>query len=299
MTERPVLVATDLSAPADEAIRQGDEWARLRGARLCVCHVAPRLFGSEMLFPQRVQKQVVEQAAFEARLAAQLRERVVATTGRDRDDFDVILDEGAPYAEIVREAESLGAGWIVVASHALSGLTHVFLGDVAERVVRYAHCPVLVARPHARTGRILVATDFSDAAWAALQAAAEQSRLGGARVVLMCSIERHMEAVQSLAELGGSGYGFVHAEYESAVRDATRQLEVLLERAGLEGDTLVTDANPAAGIVQAAAERDVELVVIGAAGRTGLRRLLVGSVAEKVTRHAPCSVLVVRPVGRG
>lgn len=294
MTEQPILVATDLSEPADEAIRQGERWARLRGVPLHVCHVAPRLLGSDMLFPQRVAQEATAQAELQAGLGEQLRERVSTLTGRAETDFELVLTTGKPYAEIVREAERLQAGLVVVGSHATSGLTDIFLGDVAERVVRYAHCPVLVARPHAQNGQLLVATDFSEAAFSALEAAARHAKEAAAKLTLMCSIGRKMQVALSMAELGGSGYSFVQDEYEAARNQATHRLRELLGRVGIAGEIRVTDLEPAAGIVQVATETQAELVVVGAAGRTGLRRLLVGSVAEKVARHAPCSVLVVR-----
>lgn len=294
MAAKPILAATDLSEPADEAIRQAHAWARLRAARLCVCHVAPRLLGSEQLFPPEA-REPVDRAARGARLAEEVRARTAAVTGRAPDDFDVLVAEGSPPAELVRAAERRDAGCIVVASHGLPGLAHIFLGDIAERVVRDARCPVLVARPHRATGRILVATGFSDAGFAALAAAAEQARLTGARLVVLASIEPQLEVARAMAELAGSGYSFVDDEWQSARRDAERRLRALLARVGSDGDVVVTDASPAAAIVRAAAERDVDLVALGAAEPAGLRRVLVGKVTERVTRHAPCSVLVARP----
>ena len=66
------------------------------------------------------------------------------------------------------------------------------------------------------------------------------------------------------------------------------------KKMGVEVETLVVEGNPAEEILIAAEERDIDIIVMGTLGRTGIQRLLLGSVAEKVIRHAPCPVFVVR-----
>jgi nucleotide-binding universal stress UspA family protein len=296
MSTQRILAATDLSEPTDEALRQASEQARLRRAELYVCHVAPRLVGSHMLFPQEIEQEVLAQPQVGARLADAVRERTSAVTGRSPDQFQVIIIEGTTYAEILRQADTLAVGLLVVGSHGRAGLGSIFLGDVAEKVVAHAHTSVLVARPHARSGRLLVATDFSDTAFAALQWAAEQSRLTSARVTLMCSIRKRLQPILGMTTFG-SDYRFVEQEDVELRDKAARELAALLDRAGVAGDTVVTDADAAVEIVHLAAKIDAEAVVIGAIGRTSLRGLRLGRIAERVTRHAPCSVVVVRKGG--
>ena len=66
------------------------------------------------------------------------------------------------------------------------------------------------------------------------------------------------------------------------------------KKMGVEVETLIVEGNPAEEILIAAEERDIDIIVMGTLGRTGIQRLLLGSVAEKVIRHAPCPVFVVR-----
>jgi nucleotide-binding universal stress UspA family protein len=293
MASQPILVATDLSEPSDEGLRQASEWARLRQAELIVCHVAPSLLRSNMLFPQAAAQQVAEQPMIESRIGDAVQERTSAVTGRGPDDFRVVITSGTAYAEIVRQSEELGAGLIVVGSHGRSGLSTVFLGNNAESIVRHASVSVLLARPHKKSGHIAVATDFSDGAFAALVAAAEQARLANGRITLLCSVREKMESVVAMSEFGAV-HGFVQDEYKELCKNAERDLHGLLDRARIAGDVFVTDGNPATALLQLAADRDADLVVIGATGRTALKRMQLGRVAERVTRHAPCSVLVVR-----
>jgi nucleotide-binding universal stress UspA family protein len=253
----------------------------------------PRMVGSEMLFPQAIQREAVDQATLELRVGDHLRRRTEAVTGRRPDEFEVIVDAGTAYTELVRHAEELHASLIVVGSHGYAGLTRVFLGDVAERVVQKAGCPVLVARPHAPTRRVLVGTDFSKPAERALHIAAEEARLRQARLTILTSIERYMRDVGWMAEFGAVG-NYVEEEYQAERTKAEKQLRHVLERQGVDGDIEVTDVAAAAALIQHASRLDADLLVVGAVGAGWLQRLLIGHVAEKIVRHAPCSVLVVR-----
>src|SRR5262245_42697933 len=171
-----VLVATDLSEGADEPIRQAHEWARAAGGRLIACHVVPDMVRSHPLFPQESLEDTAQLLDRERQAANAVLERVTRVTGRKPEDVQVIVGTGAPAAGILTRAEESGADLVVVGSHSASRLERFLLGSVAERVVRYAHCPVLVARPQVPVGAILAATDFSEASMQAVKVAAQAAR---------------------------------------------------------------------------------------------------------------------------
>src|SRR5215472_5523025 len=95
-----VLVATDLSESADEAVRQASALAEAHGAKLAVCHVAPSLVGIHPLFPQLNAPDVQADAEFEARLRTALEERVAGMVGERK--AHVFLERGRDHVEIVR-----------------------------------------------------------------------------------------------------------------------------------------------------------------------------------------------------
>src|SRR6202000_1183244 len=68
-----------------------------------------------------------------------------------------------------------------------------------------------------------------------------------------------------------------------------------VREAGLDGETFARAGGPAGAILDVAEERDADLIVVGNKGMTGARRFLLGSVPNKVSHHAPCSVLIIRP----
>jgi nucleotide-binding universal stress UspA family protein len=291
----PVLVATDFSGPSDEALRQAHERATADGAQLVVCHVVPSLLPVSMLFPQRAVEHGNAQLSLQQRAAELLVERTHAITGRSPSEYGAVVLEGSPYGAIVEHAEQVGAELIVVGDHGTTGVGRLVLGSVAERVLRFAHCPVLVARAGRRTKRILVATDLSDPSLPALStASAEARRTGWPVTALHC--------VEFAAPVLGPEYGVVYtpalaptiaeemrAAASSRLTDAVREI-------GIEADVRVADAPAAAAttIASVALELDADLVVIGTRGRTGLRRVALGSVAEAVVRNTKSSVLVVR-----
>jgi nucleotide-binding universal stress UspA family protein len=142
---------------------------------------------------------------------------------------------------------------------------------------------------------ILLPTDFSECARRAVPVAAEFARLLGARVVCLHVVEPIVQPVgwtplaepMPVAELG-----------EQLDTAAARDLPAFSrseEFAGLDVEDLIAHGDPAAEIVRMAEERGVGLIVISSHGRTGLGRILFGSTAESVVRHARCPVLVVKP----
>jgi universal stress protein A len=141
---------------------------------------------------------------------------------------------------------------------------------------------------------ILLPTDFSECGNYALSYAASLARRFRASIICLNVIEPIVPTV------GYSGMT------EPLPIDITEQLEDSAERelpklaecdacSGLEVEELVVHGEAASEIVRVAAERKVDLIVISSHGRTGLGRILFGSTAESVVRHAPCPVLVVKP----
>ncbi len=295
MEKETVLAATDLREASDEALRQAHQWAQRRNARFVVCHILPRMVGSEMLFPQAIEREAIDQASFERRAAGVLRRRAETVTGRPSDELDVVVSAGSAHTEILRIAEQQHASVIVVGSHGHGVMARIFLGDVAERVAREARCPVLIARRHEATRRIVAATDFSRPSEDAVRIAAEEARLRDARLTLVTSIEGFMRDVAWMSEFGAVG-NFVEDEYQAERRKVAEQLRQLLERVRSHGDVEVNDVSPAAAVVEAASRLPAELIVSGAVARGRAERRELGHVADKIVRHAPCSVLVVREV---
>lgn len=141
---------------------------------------------------------------------------------------------------------------------------------------------------------ILVATDFSEPSASALEYGRAFARTFGATLHVVHVVETAFTRGM-LADASPGAYAGMVQDLEAASR---RQLDATVaedDRRELNGHGILLNAmNAAVGIVQYAKEAQVDLIVIGTHGRDGWSYLLMGSVAEKVVRTAPCPVLTVR-----
>jgi universal stress protein A len=137
---------------------------------------------------------------------------------------------------------------------------------------------------------ILAPTDFSASAIQAVTAAFELAQTFGAKLSLLHVIEVPAYAIEVALPL------------EALERDARRELALLLpeaEAAHMDVTRLVDVGVPYQKIVETATAEQVDLIVMATHGRTGLSHLVLGSVAERMVRLAPCPVLTIRPPGEG
>jgi universal stress protein A len=141
--------------------------------------------------------------------------------------------------------------------------------------------------------RILCATDFSETAEAAWDLACELARLHRAELQL---VHVFVELpLYSMAEVPGPAVAQVWDEQRAWVQKALDERVAAASTTGLTVRALLKTGAPAAAITETATEERSDLIVIGTHGRTGLNRLVIGSVAERVVRIAPCPVLTVKP----
>ena len=282
-----IFVATDLSDAADEALRRGHERAGSR-ARLVVCHV---IAGSPAVAGVAPELRVLE---LHRRVSDEIVRRTVAVTGRNASDFDVLLADGNPWASIATAAEDNRANLVVVGSHGATGIARVLLGSQADKIVRYAHCSVLIARPGKQTGRILVATDFSEPSLLAVAAAGRESRRTGSALTILHCVEGIVATIgEDLGQMVPPLENQSRAD-EQMRRLANSFMEASLNKHKLFGACRVVAGAASHAIVAVCEELQPDLLVVGTRGLTGIRRVLLGSVAEAVAHRAPCSVLIVR-----
>ena len=298
LSVRRVLVPVDFSSHADQAVVDAVEIAGAFGAAIDLLHVWQLPIHASMpqvgLVPVEVMEgfRRGEHERLEALEAGVRSEDVPCTTH---------LIEGIPSQQITRSAEELGSDLIVMGTRGRTGLQHVFLGSVAERVVRTAPCPVLTVKADDTRGALrprvmVVATDFSDAAQRALAVARDLAgAMGSAHIVLVHGYYVPAELEQLLVSESGGGSGGV---LDRLSKEAARELEqilVSLQDAGISAEYVAQHGPPERVICRVAEERDADLIVMGTYGRRGLSHLLIGSVAEHVVRVAPCPVLTTRP----
>lgn len=208
---------------------------------------------------------------------------------------------GPPAHAILTQSEELGASLIVLGSHGRGALGRLMLGSVSNKVALQARCAVEVVKARAEVApagfKLLVPVDFSAPSEQALRRAMALPWPADTQVRLVCAIPP-LEFLAT-SELGGHEVLFELEEAKAARRGAERQLgEQRAILAARFGDAQVTcavvDGDPRDVIVDAARQWPATLILIGSHGRTGLKHLLLGSVANAVLHAAPCTVQIVK-----
>lgn len=292
MTFQKILCPTDFSPGAQHAMRVAVRMAAGSGAELVLAHVwqvPPFAFGGSDPFPAEVIQRMARER--ERSLAAALGQ--ARELGAPRVTSRALT--GAPWEQLVEtlrvdEAFDL----VVMGTHGRTGVSRLLLGSVTEKVIRHAPCSVFAVRPRGEATtpsfpRVLCPIDFSDSSRHAVARAAEMVAPAG-DITLLHVIELPISYSGELftADILGD------IEKRSAHMLADWAAE-LSSKVSVPVTTELRFGSPAAQVL-ATLDRDptFDLVVVGSHGRTGIRRALIGSVAEQVTRHAACPVLVAR-----
>lgn len=289
MAFRKILCAVDFSAGSQRALRQAARLAREADAALLLAHVwyMPALAVTKL--------PVLPPDSVEAILDDE--ERALADAAAEATRLGVTRVEtafltGVPARELVELARGAAIDLVVVGTHGRTGLDRVLLGSVAERVIRQAPCPVLAVPSRGEVSafrHVLCPVDLSERSREALALAGELAAAHGAGLTLLHVIE---------VPVRFSGEPRVEGFAEVLDKPAAQRLDAWEKELQARRPLAVTlrwrIGSPGAQVLAAIdADRTIDLVVMASHGRTGLRRALLGSVAEKVVRHADRAVLVV------
>lgn len=290
---RHLLAATDLSPLADHALTRAIGLAAASGARLTIASVDQPdelgLAAGELAVAAVGEFNQSWSAYADRELATRVERARAAGVAAE-----AVRVQGRPADAVCELADARDVDLIVVGSAGRTGLKRLILGSVAEAIAHGARRPVLIARGDgaAPFARVIVATDFGPPSEAALAAAY-------ALTPPTASIDAIYAWHYPAGSLGLAALGD-RTQASAALRDALTQGP---ERRGAELVAAATAAGRAVTfslrngsasevVVEAAADASADLIAIGSYGAGSVRRLLLGSVAGQIMRHAPCSVLV-------
>lgn len=284
-----LLVPVDFSAASARASRIAVSLAQKWGERVTFVHVLAPVadeaeilgFGSHFL-AQRQAHAEAKLDAWRQTHAANLQASCEILHGRD-------------FEEIVSRAEVRRVDMIIMARSGRSGIIEKLLGSTAERVVRHAKCPALVSSdsdeaPLLEAGPVLLPTDFSPSSRAAFPWAERFTRTLATKITLA-------NVQEPMGLPGTREYARFYQEIDALRTQADAEITALRNEsldASLSGNAEVVVGTPHRAICRLARRLKAALIVMSSHGRTGWQRALIGSTAEQVVRHAPCSVLVIR-----
>ena len=228
----------------------------------------------------------------ERRLGEQARELLEETLGDLAERVTLQFRRG-PAAAALLHAVGDGARMAVVGSRGLGGFEGMLLGSVSRQLVEHAPCPVTILRDeHAvggeGVGHVVVGIDGSTGAGRAMAYAGELARAVGADLTVASAVSPS-DLVQANQEQPHAGLD----EHRKRVWEWTEPLR----ESGIEHDLAVVDGDARTALLDLAGERGADLLVVGSRGLGPVGKLLLGSVASSLVKHARLPVTVV-PSGR-
>lgn len=292
-----VLWATDGSATSELAIPLLRRTVLPAASKLTVLTVAPHSFLSGARPDPSFLTRITPAARRRAMLDGEQTAQEQATRLDPLISVEAISRWGNPIEEILREARALPADLIVLGAKGHSNLSLLVLGSVAQGVVQHSTLPVLIARPGSEViRRIVVGFDGTAQARKGIDFLSRLSLPQDSEVTLACVVEPFQPPPGA-----GSSRRVAAAEAaridERQQRNAEKTLQTTAEQlaaSGLKVQTATLTGAPGPALDQAARERGADLVVVGSRKPSPARHYLLGSTAEKLVRHSPISVLVVR-----
>ena len=285
--ELRVLVATDGSRDARAALATTLHfpWPALTRVRV----ISARRTGAEY-------RRSILLAALDrgSEMAAESARR---TLSRRWPDVELEVVDKAPVEGILSEAERFRADVIVVGWRGHGAVRRLLMGSVSRGVVRGAKCAVLVVRRSQRVRRIVVGFDGSPAARRAVALVGRLAPPRDGRVTLVSAVELRKAPSRGLVPGAAALAGEVRRQNTTRARTAMKDLNraaAALKRTGWRPRKLLVHGEPLRDLLRAAATTRAQLVAVGARGTSGVRYLLLGSVAEGALNRSPVAVLVAR-----
>lgn len=274
-----ILVCTDGSPYSEGAVTAALHLAKTTGSTVFLLEVVIYLAGYELQSPDTLAPPMVnlELMQVQENAARERLETWKAEAAKEGVTLKPRVRSGSSaYEGILEEAGEIQPDLIIMGRRGYTGLTRLLMGSVTARVIGHCPCHVLVAPRGVPLSfeRLLIASDgspYSEAAWneALILARSMGSALIG---VAVAASDRDIPAITGVV----------------------RNLEAAAAEQGVTLETMIPMGRPEEGIVKAAEFRQASLIIVGSHGRTGLKRLLMGSVAERVIGLAKCPVLVVK-----
>jgi nucleotide-binding universal stress UspA family protein len=275
-TLKQVLVATDLSSPADHAIERALQLAAAHGAELDIVHVMEEGLPAEA------------QAELTATTENAIRAKLAASPFVDRVKVTIDLVVGNANTDIVERAVMVNADCIVLGLHdRLLQENLAIEGTLAEKLIGNSKLPVLLVRnePRGPYQKVVVGIDFSPLSHAAIEAAVLIAPEATLHLVHAYEGEQD-QAHMAEQRLGSFVSGESHVFERAALKAGLPQIAVR---------TIAEQGDPRDALKIQINRRDADLLVLGTRGRTGLTRTLLGSVTTDLINARLCDVLVIRP----
>jgi nucleotide-binding universal stress UspA family protein len=286
-TER-LLLATDSSEFSEGAIREAIRMAKRCGSKLTAISVIETNPEFESTAPQVLEKMEKEVRGHLNSVQSRAKQEGVAC--------EIAVHEGEDsYKYIVDEAVSQKSTMIVMGRRGKKGFRRLVMGSTTSWTIGHSPCSVLVVPRNAQVEfkSIVVATDGSPHSATAASEAIGIAKLNSARLTVIAVVPADIAMPTDIDFAAIQREKLADQEMQVAEKNA-RTVKEAAQKAGVDAQAFVMSGKPADAIMEIAKDKAADLVVVGSHGRTGLDRLLMGSVAERVIVLSSCAVLVAK-----
>jgi len=302
---RSLVVPLDGSEFSERTLPLAGRLAAATGAELHLAHVHVSHPPDQLLSNTQFHYEGLDMEEYDARHRSEEREYLakIGASMANGTRVEATLLEGNVAEEIAAYADSVDADMVLITTHGHTGVSRMWLGSVADALVRMTSLPLLIIHPAhgghvpadvASFHHILVPLDGSELSASILPAAEDLARAAGAHLTLL-------HVVSSSAVLGTRIFPLLPDDIAPAVEKASVYLENVAEglrASGLEVSVHVEEHDaPGRAIAAIADKLEADLIALATHGYGGLKRALLGSVADKVLRSSPLPLLVQRPAG--
>jgi hypothetical protein len=264
-----ILLALDGSEYSEGAVREALKFAKATDSSLYILSVAEVTLGQLTHSPDVVE--AIEKETLE--VLSKTKERAE----KEGIKYEVIFHKGEePYQFIVEEASNRNVDVIIMGRRGRRGLKKLMMGSVTALVIGHSPCSIFVV-PRAgelKFKKLLIATDGSEYSKKATSATTELAKKYGSNIIAISVAQKEEEIPEA--------------------ENNIKKVKEICHKEGIKVETITITGTPYEAIVTTAQIKKADLIVIGTHGRTGLTKLLMGSVAERVIALAQCSVLVVK-----
>lgn len=289
------LAAFELGAESQAAISEALGLAQALGATVTFCTVLELSAQTQTLIQMDYENLVrsVEDIARDALTG------LVSRATELRLAAESCLRFGSAWEELSKEAASGDYDLVVIGTHTRAAVTRLLFGSTAQKLLRYAPCPVWVVKPAElrEIREIAVASDLSPAVSPAMHAAVMFARAMGARMHVIHSLE--LEPLRFM-RVGGASSAEMAATEERIRQAAEKQLQEQLFqtdfRTILHGTKIeILSGHADSSIPAYVVEQKIDLLVIGTHGRRGITGITIGNTAERILPNLHASLLAVKP----
>ncbi|MDO5654654.1 MAG: universal stress protein [Flavobacteriaceae bacterium] len=273
-----ILAAVDFRQSSEVIVQNSIEMARKFNAKLYFTYVLPDDIKQEKV------SSLVEKAALE-----QLEQISNQAKNHGIEMGDPVLKHGEYSENVILAAQETGANLVIIGSGEKKKGDSFPLGTTAGKIIRKSFVPVLVIKNNEslnQINRILCPVDFSEESSAALNNAIAVARIFDAKLLIMSV---YTPFVQTITRIDPDEVN------QQRNLEQAQELQLFLEKhtlINLEYEIEIRGGNPADEILDVINKKEIDLLVMGTTGKSGISKILLGSVAEKVTREVACSFII-------